>query len=102
VTYKMEMVWLLDNGFIARQTLELRLADESRLKQDLYISINRGEAYPMALPDQAIPDFFDRWMPLGVEQRAPNERPLRRVLEMLLRQPLLQFVTMYHFFEAAR
>ena len=96
------MVGLLDDGFIACPTLEFRLPDKSRLKQDFYISINRGEAYPMSLLDQAVPDFFDRRMPLRVEQSATNQRPLRRILEMLLRQPLSQFVTMYHLFEAVR
>ena len=56
----------------------------------------------MSLLDQAVPDFFDRRMPLRVEQSATNQRPLRRILEMLLRQPLSQFVTMYHLFEAVR
>src|SRR5262249_14585210 len=84
VADEVQMIRLADDRFVVRHAAEFRLPYESRRQQDFQGSINGGESDAMAAGQQTVADLLYGRVAFRFQQRAPDERPLRRLFEVLL------------------
>ena len=80
VTNEMQMIGLIDDRFIARHTMQLRLPDEAGRQEDLDRPVDRCQADAVAFREKRVTDFFDGRMAFGFKQYAPDKRPLGGLL----------------------
>src|SRR5262245_29235992 len=93
---EMEVVGLTDHRFVPGNSVHFRLTDEPGLQKDLNGAVDRGEADAMPFFQEVIPHLLHRRMPFGVEERRPDQLPLRSLLELLFRKELLQLFALFH------
>src|SRR5439155_13248212 len=80
VTNEMQVIRLVDDGFIARHAMQLRLSYKAGSQENLDRTVNRCQTDPVAFGEEAVTNFFHRGVPFGFQDNTPDQRTLGGLL----------------------